>query len=1150
MAKSRRDKFILRATLIYLIGGTLWIFLSDHLMAASATLHQAVWLSTVKGLLYVTITAMLLHAALKAVPTSWDDCLRPPQKTPSWATYLFAVIVTLLTLWLRMQIAADFEYRPLMILMVLPIAASAFLGGTGPGLFATAISIIGIDYMALPPTGSFALKNAFDLLQLAALVASGCIISFMSGAFMRSRQETEMALIQARTSQQAAQSAVDHLRLAQEAGQIGTWTWGLRGAAQHYWSEEIYLLCGLPNHCAPSYKIWRQTVHPDDWERVDQVIREADRQKQPYEVEWRVNLPDSDAVRWLLCRGQPVRSADGDVTSFIGIVMDITARKRAEEALQNSERTYRSLFDNMLNGLAYCRLIFDGDRACDFEYLSVNNAFETQTGLKNVVGKRVSEVIPGFIETDQELLKIYGRVAREQTSATIEYLVESLGEWFVISIYSPKPEHIVAVFDVITERKRAEEAIRASETRLRNTLEIVGVYAWDYTIASDRLRQTGPVARLFGREEDYHQKTVGDFIAAVHPDDRTRIQALVERSIQHGENFKAEYRIVFPDNSVHWHEANGDYVDSPGAEEQFLGLATDITDRKEAENRKRLQEAVFTNTQEGIVITDHQGMILAVNPAVKTITGYDDDELIGSNFRVLKSGRHDDAFYKNIFETINVFGFWQGEIWNRRKNGEIYPEWLTISAVLDQTGSLTNLIGTFTDISRMKQSEAQLEHLAHHDPLTNLPNRLLLFSRLEHATERAKRDGSKGAVLFLDLDRFKNVNDSLGHPAGDELLRLVSDRLKQRLRDSDTLARMGGDEFVVLLEAIPSPQHAGMVAQFLIDAMLEPFILSTGHKLYTGTSVGISVFPHDSHDASQVIRNADAALYVAKSAGRNTFRFYTQSLTEAANDRVEMEANIRNALQRREFILHYQPLISLETNAIIGVEALVRWNSLERGLVAPGAFIALAEETGLMLPLGEWVLRTACAQMRTWLDLGLDLETVAVNLSPLQFRQSSLAEFVHKVLTDTGLPPHYLELEITEGALMDASTDAEVQLTALKALGIRLAIDDFGTGYSSLAYLKRFPIDKLKVDQSFVRDIPDDPADMEITAAVVALGKNLHLEVLAEGIENEAQLAFLRQLGCHTGQGYLFSRPVPAAELLAFTQKKAAQQDSQNATAE
>lgn len=561
-----------------------------------------------------------------------------------------------------------------------------------------------------------------------------------------------------------------------------------------------------------------------------------------------------------------------------------------------------------------------------------------------------------------------------------------------------------------------------------------------------------------------------------------------------------------------------------------LEYAEQETRRTQAEESLRLAAKVFESTLEGVVITDGGGNIIAVNRAFRDITGYAESEVLGENPRLLKSGRHEEGFYQHMWSSLLSTGHWQGEIWNRRKNGELYPEWLTISDLRDENGMVANFVGVFADITRVKHSEEKLEHLVHHDALTDLPNRLLLFSYLEHAVGRARRGGSQGAVLFIDLDRFKTVNDSLGHPAGDEILRIVSRRIRERVRDADTLARLGGDEFVVVVEELPRPEAAADVAQDIIQLLDAPITLSGGQEIFLGASIGISLFPGDGLDATSLIQYADAALFQAKESGRGTYRFYTEALTRAANRRLEMEARLRRALERNEFVLHYQPQISVTDGRLIGCEALLRWQPPGDDLISPLFFIPLAEDTGLIRPLGEWVLRTACAQMRKWQDSGMPPITLAVNVSSRQFEQYDLAERVADILAETGLPAGFLELEITESTIMHQGEQASAMLDALKRLGLSLSIDDFGTGYSSLAYLKRFAVDKLKIDKSFVRDIGHDTNDAQIAATIIAMAKNLKLEVLAEGVETRDQLAFLELHGCDAFQGYLHSPAVPAVE--------------------
>ncbi len=552
------------------------------------------------------------------------------------------------------------------------------------------------------------------------------------------------------------------------------------------------------------------------------------------------------------------------------------------------------------------------------------------------------------------------------------------------------------------------------------------------------------------------------------------------------------------------------------------------------ERRQRLAAAVFSATQEGIVITDLEGRVEAVNPAFCAITGYEEAELLGENMRILKSNRQEPAFYQAMWQTLTLTGHWQGEIWNRRKDGEIYPEWLTISTVRDGDDAPINYVGVFLDISQIKTSEQRLQHLAQHDPLTGLPNRQLFLSRLEHALERSARQQGGGAVLILDLDQFKHVNDSLGHPAGDELLQVVASRLRRSLRDQDTLARLGGDEFLILLEDQRDAQGAAVVADKLLQGLALPFHISSGNEVYMGASIGICLYPQDGDHAATLIQHADSALYQAKALGRNNSCFYDEDQTRRADARLSLEAALRRGLENGEFRLHYQPQVDLLNGQLVGVEALVRWQRNDGVLVCPDDFIPLAEETGLILPLGDWVLEEACRQTQAWLAAGHGLERVAVNLSPLQFRQQDLVARIEAALARTGLAPTRLELEITESMLMDggpADSDVARKLHALERLGIRLAIDDFGTGYSSLAYLKRFPLHVLKVDRSFVRDIQADPVSPKIVTAILDLGRNLELEIMAEGVENRAQRDFLLAHGCRTCQGFLYSRPIPAGEL-------------------
>ena len=561
----------------------------------------------------------------------------------------------------------------------------------------------------------------------------------------------------------------------------------------------------------------------------------------------------------------------------------------------------------------------------------------------------------------------------------------------------------------------------------------------------------------------------------------------------------------------------------------FIGLGARL--RSEDRERLRMAAAVFDSTLEGVLVTDRCGLIVHVNRAFMRITGYQQCEVLGQRPSKFKSGRHGIPFYQAIYATLAETGEWSGEIWNRRKSGEIYPQWQTIRAIRDDQGELSHYVAVFSDISAIKHSERELAFLAHHDPLTGLANRLLFTDRAEHALGAAQHNKRGCALLLLDLDHFQSINDGLGHTVGDVLLKLVGERLDETLGNGTTLARLGGDEFGVLLEDCEQLGQAAALAQALIERMKEPFAFDD-HRLFISVSVGISLFPSDALSAEQLLRNADAALFKAKSSGRADYALYTEELTAHAQHRVETAGELRRALENQELRVFYQPVHDLASSRMIGVEALVRWQHPQRGMVSPAEFIPIAERTGLIAEIDTWVLRQACQQMVRWQAEGRGLAFVAVNLSSRLFGQCGLYRQVAQVLDETGLDPALLELEVTESAVMEDPEVALEQLHRLRELGLGLAIDDFGTGYSSLLRLKRLPVQKLKIDQGFVAGLPSDEDDIAIVQVIIALARSMNMQVQAEGIEQAEQARLLLEQQCQLGQGYWFGRPVPARELV------------------
>jgi diguanylate cyclase (GGDEF)-like protein/PAS domain S-box-containing protein len=679
-------------------------------------------------------------------------------------------------------------------------------------------------------------------------------------------------------------------------------------------------------------------------------------------------------------------------------------RERVQDAMAESERRYRSLFENMLEGFAYCKMLFD-DRGhpIDFVYLDVNGAFGKLTGLENVVGKRFTEVIPGGKDSHPELLEKYGRVVLTGKPESFEIEIKALGKWFLISAYGAGKGCFGATFENITERRQIEKTLRQAEEK---------------------------------------------------------------------------YRAIFQGAAV----------------------------------------GIFQSTPAGRYVT--------VNPAMAQMLGYDSpEELVGSISDISHQVYVDPESREELTRLLREQGMVRNfECAVYRKDGSKMWFSANVRAVLED-GVVVGYEGTNEDITAQKVAEERIQFLAYYDALTGLPNRTLLQDRMGKALAGARRQKYKIALLFLDLDGFKLINDSLGHAGGDLLLREVAERLKAWGREQDTIARLGGDEFLITLTQVKDEADAAAAAERLMDAMTAEFVVQ-GHSLNVSCSIGVSMFPEHGADCETLIRNADAAMYSAKDNGRNNFRFFEEDMNARAVERLSLENSLRLALSKKELFLVYQPQIHVATGRVTGLEALLRWQHPDLGLVSPDRFIRIAENSGLIVPIGEWVLRTACRQARKWQDEGLPAVSVAVNVSAVQFRQHGFCELIRRVLDETGLAPQYLELELTESLLLASADVTFSVLRDLRSMGLTLAIDDFGTGYSNFTSLRQFGVSKLKIDRSFIRDVAIKADDAAITTAIISMAKSLNLKVIAEGVENESQMSFLRTHQCDEIQGYYFSKPL------------------------
>lgn len=847
-----------------------------------------------------------------------------------------------------------------------------------------------------------------------------------------------------------------------------------------------------------------------------------------------LDLPDT-GIHSLKITCVPILDETGEVNEIMGIVHDYTERKQAEQK-------ERELQDKLNLAITAADIGF-----WDWN-LKTNKVFYSKEWKKQL-GFSEDEITDDYSEwenrihpddLEQVLERFHECIEHPENVYFNEYRLRHKNgtyRWFmsqgeVKSDAGGEPGHIFGSNVDISYLKKAELLLSENQARMEHLLSANPTVLYSLRFENNRF-VPGWVSDNITRISGY---TVEEALQPdwwrmnLHSEDRDRCLQETGK-LQDKDHLIFEYRFLHKKGySLYIQDAVRILRNRNGEIEEVIGSWIDITRQHEEHEKNRLYATAFENTSDGVIITALNGKILSANKAFFEITGYSEEELLGKNPRMLQSGRHDRPFYQNMWEHLLKSGRWSGEVWNRRKNGELYPQWLSINVVYDDIHQPSHYVGISTDITHLKDTESRLEHLAHYDALTDLPNRMLLHSRIEHAIHQAARNVRLLGILVIDLDDFKKINDSLGHPAGDELLLAVSRRWQSRLREEDTFARLGGDEFVILLEDIKKVDEAATVAQDLLSTLSRPIKLTSGEEIYVEASIGISIYPDDGASVDELLRDADTAMYRSKELGRNRFSYYTSELGTSAAERLELETSLRQSIERNELLLHFQPKVDLHTGKISGAEALLRWNRSGQDLVPPGKFISLAERTGLIIPIGEWVIKTVCQQLQSWREAGEKPIRIAVNISAQQFHGHKLGELIVDTLNAYKLKPEWLELEITESTLMEKPDEVISMLGPLRKMGIKIALDDFGTGYSNIAYLSSFPIDELKIDASFVRNLESDPNAVRLINSVIKLAKSLNLLTLAEGVETREQLDFLRQFNCDEMQGYYFSKPVSAED--------------------
>ncbi|MDI1310063.1 MAG: EAL domain-containing protein [Methylotenera sp.] len=941
-------------------------------------------------------------------------------------------------------------------------------------------------------------------------------------------------------SELTLKSSEERLVLATISNGVGIWDWNLQ-TQEMTWDDSMFALYHIRREdFSGALDAWEKSLHPDDHEQANREIQAALSGEKPFDTVFRVIWHNGE-THFIKAVAKVFRDDSGMPVRMLGSNVDITLFKLTEQTLLES-KTQLNFMHQQLQALikAIPDLVWLKD--INGVYLTCNRRFEKFFGAKekDIVGKTdydfVDKELADFFRAHDQIAVQTGAACINEEQVTF---ADDGHTEFLETTKTPVLDadgSIIGVLGIghdITERKQAEETLQASQQQFRDLVDSTSGIVWEADAKTFSFTFISQEAeRLLGfAVADWSRP--GFWVEHLHPDDRSWAPEYCASCTGRAEAHNFEYRFIAKDGRTVWLHDMVKVVVEDGSPRWLRGVMMDITASKQAEEKLSLAASVFTNARECILITDAFGSIIEVNDTFSLVTGYSREEAIGQNPRMLQSGRQSPEFYAEMWKSLLEKGHWYGEVWNRRKNGKVYAELLTISAVQNTAGQVQNYVALFTDITAMKEHQSQLEHIAHYDALTNLPNRVLLADRLSQAMVQCQRHQQSLAVAFLDLDGFKEVNDAHGHNVGDELLITLSQRMKEALREDDTLARIGGDEFVAVLPDLAKVEDCQPVLDRLLQVAADP--VTVGEiELKVTASIGVAIYPQDHVDADHLLRHADQAMYVAKQAGKNRYHLFDTAQDDAVKIQREKLVDIRSALDRREFVLYYQPKVNMHTGEVIGVEALIRWQHPVRGLVPPLLFLPVIENHAISLDIGEWVIDTALIQISQWQSMGIHLP-ISVNIAAYQLQQDNFVTRLSDLLAaHPEVAPHHLELEVLETSAISDMSQVSATMNACIDLDVRFALDDFGTGYSSLTYLRRLPAHLIKIDQSFVRDMLIDPEDLAIIEGVVGLAKAFQREVIAEGVETIEHGVALLQLGCDLAQGYGVARPMPAKDIPAW----------------